>query len=323
MTITRRGALGLLAGGVALAAGPARAQAMRTLDVTVPGGPGSGLDQVARAIEDAVRRDRLASGVRINNVPGGGGMIALSQFATTKRGNAQAVVLQGAGTVFFPITNRTTVSLADVRPLARLAGEYEVLAVRADSPFRTFEDVLERFRADPGSVTWGGGSPGSTDHIFFARIAEAAGVPLRRLNFIPHANTGDVVVSGLNGQSSVVGGGPQDFRTQVEGGRMRFLAVASPERLPGLDVPTLRERGLDIVFANWRGAAVHPSLTDARAKVLAEFFAGLVRSARWQQIVRERGWLDLYLPEAEYQALIRRETEQATEILTELGMVNQ
>jgi putative tricarboxylic transport membrane protein len=104
---------------------------------------------------------------------------------------------------------------------------------------------------------------------------------------------------------------------------MRFIAVASPDRLPGLEVPTLRELGLDLVFANWRGVSIHPGLAEPQAKVLADFFANLVRSPRWQQIVRERGWLDLYLPEAEYQAFIRHETEQATEILAELGMVNR
>jgi putative tricarboxylic transport membrane protein len=323
MTITRRTAFGAAFGTAVMATlgRQAAAQAIRTLDITVPGGPGSGLDQVARAMEEAVRQDRLAPAVRVNNVPGGGGMVAISQFVTSKRGNAQAVVVQGAGTVFFPLTNRTPVSLADVRPLARLAGEYEVIVVRADSAIRSFPDLIQRFKADPGSIAWGGGSPGSTENIFFARIAKIAGVDLKRLNFIPHPNTGEVVVSALNGQVSLVGGGMQDFITQVEAGKMRLLAVAAPERLPGLEAPTLREMGYDIVFANWRGVSVHPSITDEQARELSGFFAKLVKSPRWQQIMKERGWLDLYMPEAEYQAFIKEETRQAREILSELGMV--
>jgi putative tricarboxylic transport membrane protein len=101
---------------------------------------------------------------------------------------------------------------------------------------------------------------------------------------------------------------------------MRLLAVAAPARLPGLEAPTLRELGYDIVFANWRGVSVHPSITEEQAKGLAEFFAKLVQAPRWKQIMQDRGWLDLYLPEAEYQAFIREETRQAREILTELGM---
>lgn len=322
MTMTRRTMLGAALGATSgsILVREALAQAIRVLDVTVPGGPGSGLDQVARAIEDAVRHDHLAPAVRVNNVPGGGGMVAISQFVTSKRGNAQAVVVQGAGTVFFPLTNKTPVSLADVRPLARLAGEYEVIVVRADSPIRSFQDLIQRFKSDPGSIAWGGGSPGSTENIFFARIAKIAGVDLKRLNFIPHPNTGEVVISALSGQVSLVGGGLQDFITQVEAGKMRLLAVAAPERLPGLEAPTLREMGYDIIFANWRGVSVHPSLTEEQAKGLSEFFAKLVQSPRWQQIMKDRGWLDLYMPEAEYQAFIKEEARQAREILSELGM---
>jgi putative tricarboxylic transport membrane protein len=250
-------------------------------------------------------------------------MVALSQFVTTKEDDPEAVVVQGAGTVFFPLTNHTEVSLADVRPLARLAGEYEVLAVRADSDIETFQDLMERFKADPGSVAWGGGSPGSTENLFFARLAKQAGMQPRQVNFIPHPNTGEVVISALNGQATVVGGGLQDFLTQVETGKMRILAVAAPERLPGLEAPTLKELGYDVVFANWRGVSVHKSLDDAQAGALAKFFEALVKTPTWQQILKDRGWLDLYLPETEYQAFIAGETAGAKEILADLGIAAQ
>ena len=323
MNITRRIALALMAGVLAVAATGADARGLKSLDITVPGGPGSGLDQVARAIEDAVKKESLASRVRVVNVPGGGGMVALSQFITSKQGNKEAVVVQGAGTVFFPLTNKTPVSLADVRPLARLAGEYEVIAVRTESDIRTFADLMERFKSNPGSVAWGGGSPGSTENIFFARLAKQAGMTPRQVNFIPHPNTGEVVVSALNGQATVVGGGLQDFETQIEGGKLRLLATASPERLPGLEVPTLRELGYDIVFANWRGISVHRSLDEASARNIADVFAELVQTPHWREVVKQQGWLDLYLPETEYQAFIANETKQAKEILTELGLATQ
>lgn len=317
---TRRIAAALVAGCLAFAPLNAGAQALKSMDITVPGGPGSGLDQVARAMEDALRKDGLASSVTVTNVPGGGGMIALSQFVTTKGEAPDAVVVQGAGTVFFPLTNATPVSLADVRPLARLAGEYEVIAVRADSDIKDFAQLMEQFKADPGSVAWGGGSPGSTENIFFARLGKIAGLQPRQVNFIPHPNTGEVVISALNGQATVVGGGLQDFLTQVESGKMRILAVAAPERLPGLDAPTLKELGYDLVFANWRGVSVHKDLPEAESQTIAATMETLVKSPRWQEIMTERGWLDLYLPEAEYQAFIAAETEAAREILADLGL---
>lgn len=318
--ITKHLAMGLAAAWLVLAPPMLGAEPLGKLGITVPGGPGSGLDQVARAMEDALRKEGLAGAVSVNNVPGGGGFIAMAQFITTKAAAAEAVIVQGAGTVFFPLTNQTEVTLADVRPLARLAGEYEVIAVRADSDIADFAQLMERFKADPGSVAWGGGSPGSTENIFFARLGKAAGLEPRQVNFIPHPNTGEVVISALNGQATVVGGGLQDFLTQVDAGKMRILAVAAPERLPGLEAPTLKELGYDLVFANWRGVSVHKELGDAEAAAVADAMAALVGSARWQEILKERGWLDLYLPEAEYQAFIADETQAAREILTELGI---
>lgn len=320
MKMNRRSAIGAIVAGMCFVGMPAGAQSIKSLDITVPGGPGSGLDQVARAIDATVRAEDLASRVRVTNVPGGGGMVALSQFVTSKGRTAGGVVVQGAGTVFFPLTNKTPVTLADVRPLARLAGEYEVLAVRADSEIKSFADLMERFKANPGSIAWGGGSPGSTENIFFARLAKQAGLAPNTVNFIPHPNTGEVVVSALNGQASVVGGGLQDFLTQIEGGKMRLLAVASPERLPGVEAPTLKELGFDLVFANWRGVSVHKDLDDAGAKEIADMVATMVKSQAWQKTLTERGWLDLYMPEEEYQAYIAEEEIHAREILKELGL---
>ena len=321
MMIDRRETLAGLALGLLAGTMPAGAQAIRQLDVTVPGGPGSGLDQAARGVEDALKAENLAGAIRIANVTGGGGMIALSQFVTTKEANKTAVVFQGAGTVFFPLTNKTQVSLADVRPLARLAGEYEVMAVRKESDVKDFKDLMARFKANPGSVAWGGGSPGSTENIFFARLAKVAGLQPRQVNFIPHPNTGEVVISALNGQATVVGGGLQDFITQVEAGKLRIIAVASPERLQGIDAPTLKELGYDIVFANWRGVSVHKSLDDTSAKVLSDLFRTMVGSPRWKKILVDRGWLDLYLGEKDYQAFIAEETRIAKEIIADLGIV--
>ena len=314
-----RTALGVTAAVCLLAAPGAYAQ-FKSLDITAPGGPGSGLDQTARAIEDALRKDGLVPNVKVVNVPGGGGMIAVSQFLTTKKRDPQAVIATGAGAVFFPITNKTPVSVADITPVARLAGEYEVMVVRADSDIKTLEDLIAKFKANPGSVAWGGGSPGSTENIFFARIAKAVGVDLKRLNFISHPNTGEVVVSALSGQVAVAGGGWQDFETQVQAGKLRAIAVASPERIEGIDAPTLKEKGIDIVFSNWRGVSVHPSLTKEEVAAVGDLFAKLVKSPRWQQIIKDRGWRDLYLPADQYATFIKEEAAGATEILKELGL---
>jgi putative tricarboxylic transport membrane protein len=305
---------------LAVAIAPAAAQDFGKLELVVPGGPGSGQDQAARAFEQAMRTEKLISGAQIIHVAGGGGMIAVSQFLTTKVGNGNAVVTQGAGHLSFPLSNKTPVSLNDVVPLARLAGEYELLVVRSQSEFKTIEDLIAKYKANPSSIVWAAGSRGSTDHIFYALISKAAGVDPKQLNYLPHANTGDIVAAVLGGHAHVGAGGYQDFVAQVQAGRMRVLAVGSPERLPGIDAPTLRERGLDVVLTNWRGVSAHPSLSVQQLDRLSALFATMAKSASWRKILEEKGWNDLYLDRKGYAAFMKSEQERVRGVLQELGM---
>jgi putative tricarboxylic transport membrane protein len=308
---------------LAVAIAPAAAQDFGKLELVVPGGPGSGQDQAARAFEQAMRAEKLISGAQIIHVAGGGGMIAVSQFLTTKVGNGNAVVTQGAGHLSFPLSNKTPVSLNDVVPLARLAGEYELLVVRSQSEFKTIEDLIAKYKANPSSIVWAAGSRGSTDHIFYALISKAAGVDPKQLNYLPHANTGDIVAAVLGGHAHVGAGGYQDFAAQVQAGRMRVLAVGSPERLPGIDAPTLRERGLDVVLTNWRGVSAHPSLSVQQLDRLSALFATMAKSPSWRKILEEKGWNDLYLDRKGYAAFMKSEQERVRGVLQELGMAAQ
>ena len=305
---------------LAVAIAPAAAQDFGKLELVVPGGPGSGQDQAARAFEQAMRAEKLISGAQIIHVAGGGGMIAVSQFLTTKVGNGNAVVTQGAGHLSFPLSNKTPVSLTDVVPLARLAGEYELLVVRSQSEFKTIEDLIAKYKANPSSIVWAAGSRGSTDHIFYALISKAAGVDPKQLNYLPHANTGDIVAAVLGGHAHVGAGGYQDFAAQVQAGRMRVLAVGSPERLPGIDAPALRERGLDVVLTNWRGVSAHPSLSVQQLDRLSALFATMAKSPSWRKILEEKGWNDLYLDRKGYAAFMKSEQERVRGVLQELGM---
>jgi putative tricarboxylic transport membrane protein len=307
-------------GWMLLATAPAFAQDFGRLEMIVPGGPGSGQDQAARAFEEALRAEKLITGAQIIHYAGGGGMIAVSQFLTSKAGNGNAVVTQGAGHLSFPLSNKTPVSLNDVVPLARLAGEYELLVVRANSEFKTIDDLIAKYKANPSSITWGAGSTGSTDHIFYALISKAAGIDPKKLNYIPHANTGDIVAAVLGGHVQVGAGGFQDFAPQIQAGRMRVLAVGSPERLKGIDAPTLRERGLDVVYTNWRAVSAHPSLTVAQLDRLSALFEKMAKSKTWQKMLVDKGWTDLYLDRKGYAEFMKSEQQRVGAILEELGM---
>lgn len=313
----------LVAFGLLMAAtAPGYAQ-LSKLEFVVPGGPGSGLDQAARAFEEALKAEKLVASTQVTHVAGGGGMTAISQFATSKAGNANAVLTNGAGSLVFPLANKSPVSLRTVAPLARIAGEYELMVVRTDSEFKTLEDLIAKYKSNPPAILWAAGARGSTDHIFYAMVSKAVGVDPKRLNFIPNTNTGEIVAAVLGGHVAVGAGGYQDFAPQIEAGKMRVLAVASAERLKGIDAPTLKEKGIDVVVTNWRGLSAHPSLSEADMDKLSETFDKMVKSATWKKTLADRGWNDLYLNRKDYAAFQRAEEARLTPILQDLGMLAQ
>jgi putative tricarboxylic transport membrane protein len=132
----------------------------------------------------------------------------------------------------------------DVTPLARLTGEYELIVVSVDSPIRLMRDLVTKLKADPGSVSWGGGSAGGTDHILAGLIAKAAGADLSKLNYIAHSGGGEALASILGGHVTVGISGYEEFAPQLIAGKLRGLAISADDRLPGIDVPTLKEQGL-------------------------------------------------------------------------------
>ena len=193
------------------------------------------------------------------------------------------------------LTNKSAVTLDDVTPLARLTGEYEMLAVTTESPIKSMADFVDKLKADPGSVSWGGGSAGGTDQILVGLIAKAVGVDPTKVNYIAHSGGGEAMASILGGHVTVGVNGVAELLPQVQAGKLRPLAVSSEERVPGLDVPTLKEQGVDVVLTNWRSVMAPPQIKDADKQALSEMIAGMVKSKAWQETLKERG-LDRPLP---------------------------
>ena len=174
-------------------------------------------------------------------------------------------------------------TLDDVTPIARLTGEYEVLTVPAASPFRTLDDLIQALRQRPESISWGGGSAGGSDQILAGLIADAVGVAPRRVNYIAFSGGGEALAAVLGGQVSVGINGLAEFAAQIEAGTVRPLAISSAERLPGLDIPTLREQGVDIEFENWRSVVAPPGIDAADRRRLEAAVEAMVRSAEWKE----------------------------------------
>ena len=303
-----------------LGAGPAHAE-MRGLEIIAPASPGGGWDQTARAMQAALQQSGLASGIQVTNIPGAGGTVGLAQFVSGKSARGNVIMVTGLIMVGAILTNKAPVSLDAVAPIARLTGEYELIAVPTGSPIKSMGDLVAKLKADPGSVSWGGGSAGGTDHILVGLIAKASGVDPTKINYIAHSGGGEAMSSILGGHVTAGVNGLAELMPQVEAGKLRALAISSEKRVAGVDVPTLKELGIDVALTNWRGVMTRRQLRDADKKALSDMIARMVKSPAWQETLKSRGWIDLYQPADQFAEFLKQDQVRVQGILREVGLV--
>ena len=263
--------------------------------IVAPAAPGGGWDQTARAVQHALEREGLVRIVEVQNVAGAAGTIGLAQFIDAHRGNGAALLVTGLVMLGATIWNESPVSLGQVTPIARLTGEYEVIAVPASSPHHDMRSLIAALRASPEEISWGGGSAGGTDHILAGLIASAAGIDPRRVNYIAFSGGGEAVAALLGGNVTAGVSGYSEFAPHVESGRLRALAISAPSRVPGIGVPPLVEQGIAVELANWRGVVAPPDISNEARRSLANTIARMVRSATWRRTLADRDWTDGYL----------------------------
>jgi putative tricarboxylic transport membrane protein len=301
-------------------AAPAAAQApYDQLRIIAPAAPGGGWDQTARVMQQVVQRTGLARTVSVENIPGAAGLIGLARFIGAERGNGDAVMVNGLIMLGAIVTQKSEVTFANVTPIARLTGEYEVLTVPTNSPFRTLDDFIRAFKERPEAISWGGGSAGGSDQILAGLIADAVGIAPRRVNYIAFSGGGESLSAILGGQVSVGINGLAEFAPQIEAGTVRALAISSGDRLPGLDIPTLREQGVDVEFENWRSVVGPPGLSAADRTRMEEAIATLVNSAEWKEQLARYRWIDRYLSGPEFSRFVASEERRVQAILTQFG----
>ena len=320
----RPGAFALLA--VWCAAAPAVAQpapeapSLDQVRIIAPAAPGGGWDQTARVMQQVLQRTGLVRVASVENIPGAAGTIGLARFIGAERGHGDALLTSGLIMLGAIVTHRSPVTLDDATPIARLTGEYEALVVPAASPFRSLADLVDAFRARPESISWGGGSAGGSDQILAGLVADAVGVAPSRVNYIAFSGGGESLSAILGGQVSVGINGLAEFGPQIEAGTVRVLAVSSAERLEGLDAPTLREQGVDVVFENWRSVVAPPGISAADRTRLEKTVEAMVRSAEWRAALQRYRWLDRYLAGEDFEAFSESEEARVNAILRQLGI---
>ena len=272
-------------------------------------------------MQTLMQSEGISGDVQVTNVPGAGGTIGLAQFVNQSSGDPEALIVGGYVMVGAILTNASPVDLTMVTPIARLTGESEAIVVPASSDIQTLDDLVAKLKADPGAVSWGGGSAGGADHIAAGLIAKAAGVDPTKVNYIAFSGGGEALAAILGGQVTVGISGYGEFESQVEAGQLRLLAVSGEERIEGVDAPTLTEAGIDVTLENWRMVAAAPGITDEQKAAITADIEKLATSEAWKQELATRGWVDRYLAGDDFDTQLAEDIAATSEILKTIGLV--
>ncbi len=300
---------------------PLSARAAANLKMMIPANPGGGWDGMGREFGKALLASKQVDTVQYENKGGAAGVIGLAQFINSAKGDPNALLVTGAVMVGGIITGKPAVSMSQVTPIARLTAEYNVFVVPADSPLKTMKDVVTQMQKDPGSVKWGGGSRGSTEHICASMLATKVGVDPKKVNYVAFRGGGEATAAILGGNVTVGGSGYSEFAEYIKAGKMRPIAVTSEKRLANINIPTMKEQGYDVVLGNWRGVYGGPGISAAQRDALTELVIKATQTDSWKESVSKNAWTPVLLTGKAFDDYVDNEFANLRGIMHLSGMV--
>jgi putative tricarboxylic transport membrane protein len=260
--------------------------------------------------------------VQVYNVPGAGGTVGLAQFVNDHSGNPHQLMVSGLVMVGAIQTNQSPVTLDQVTPAASLTTEWEAIVVPTASEYETLQQLVDAFKANPTSISWGGGSAGGTDHILVGLIAKAAGVDPSQVNYVAFSGGGEALAAILSGAVTAGVSGLSEFRDQIEAGELRLLAVSSDAAIEGVEAPTIPEAsGLDVVLANWRGVFAPAELSPEQQAAVVAAIQAMHDTPEWQQALEQNGWTDFFQTGDDFATFLQTERERVEGVLRDIGLV--
>src|SRR3954469_21989464 len=213
----------------------------------VPNSPGSGYDTTARAVASAMEDEEIAKGIEVFNLEGAGGTVGLQRLVNEK-GNADMLMQMGLGVVGAQFSNQSEATLDQTTPVAKLIEEAEAIVVPADSPYKSLDDLVTGWKADPNNIPVGGASnPGGPDHLTPMLLAQSVGVKPADVNYVAYDGGGELMAGILGGNLAFAATGVGEVSEAAADGQVRILAVTSEKPVKGVDAPTLTDEGIDLV----------------------------------------------------------------------------
>jgi putative tricarboxylic transport membrane protein len=292
----------------------------RPVELVVHTGPGGGSDVLARALAVMAEKEKLLP-VRlvVVNKPGGNSAVAAAYLAE-KKGDPNTIGLFTGVWLQTPlVSTEARVTLKDLTPVSRLVLEPAVIAVKADSPYRSLVEFIDAARKNPGALKQSGGSNTSRDNVVRLLLQKSTGA---RWTFISFPGGGERIAALIGGHVDIMVIEPEEAGEHIRAGNMRVLAQISERRLPGFPaVPTLKEAGFDVpVVPQVRGMVAPPGIPAANVAYWEEFCRRLTRSSSWQKYIADNQFEDGYQNSADLARFYDEFTGRMRDILKDAGV---
>lgn len=325
-SVSRRTSSALVAAAALTTLACAPPSDARGWECLAPANAGGGWDLTCRSVATALADLGLAPGfVRTTNVPGAGGGVAYARVVAQRGGDATVLVAASPSTTLRLAQGQYgSLTEDDVRWIGALGAEYGVLAVAADAPWRTLDDLLRIWRRDPGSLVVSGGSAvAGQDHMKVLLLAHRAGIDPRRIRYVPFDGGGEAMTALLGGFVQVFSGEGSEVEAQVAAGRLRVLAVLSPERVEGplASVPTARESGIDVTWVTWRGFYVPGGIDDEQYRRWVDVLRRLAASEEWEEARALNRLQPFFMVGEEFASFVRAQVEDFRAMSREIGLI--
>ena len=292
----------------------------RAITMIVPFPPGGLADLVARPVAEAMARD-LGQPVVIENKAGAGGGIGMG-LAAKARADGYTVLLALSSLTVIPeadslLGRPPTFVLTDLRPLARFTADPTVLAVRADSPWKTLQDFLDDARKRPGAINYGSSGNYGTMHVPMEILSQSAAV---KMTHIPFTGAGPAVVALLGGQIDAVSSGPATVLQHIKAGKLRVLAHWGNSALASMpEVRSLKDLGQNAEYAQWSGLfipAATPEPIAQRLRVAARFAA---QDTKVREVIQNAGSPVQYQDALDFEQYVQADAKRMGDVVKRIG----
>lgn len=294
---------------------------VKPITIIVPSNPGGGWDQTARFMQRAIQEENLLPvSIEVVNRGGAGGTIALAELVERYKGDPYKLMVTGFGMVGSALMHESDYSLLVTTPISRLTGEYQVIAVPTESPYKNLEDLMAAFKADPKSISWAGGSAGGSDQIFIVQVAESLGISPDNVNYVAYTGGGEANAALMGNQVTAGITGYGEISGIVESGRVRLLAVSSETRIVNPDLPTFIEKGINVTFQNWRGFVAPPGLTPKQKAYYTHVFSKAAQSEIWKKALDANQWQNSFMVDPEFKTFLVNNKQTTAKTLASMGL---